>query len=110
MRPTWACGVSLKRAQKMQLRNVDLRSVGHSNQKLSPKIDFWDFHRVYPLENLKPISPKESLIKLKNQNYGSIINIKNKPKFFGEFPSQHYALFIIHTNIQFLLSQFQLSA
>ena len=39
MRPAQAWEVSLKRAQKMQLRNVDLRSVGHSNQKLSPKID-----------------------------------------------------------------------
>ena len=52
MRPTWACGISLKRAQKMQLRNVDLRSVGHSHQKLSPKIDFWDFQHAYLLEHL----------------------------------------------------------
>ena len=30
----WPNGVSPKRASKMQLRDVDLRSVGHSNQKL----------------------------------------------------------------------------
>ena len=37
----------------MQLRQVDLRSVGHSNQKLSQKIDFREFHQVNPLEHLK---------------------------------------------------------
>ena len=51
-------GVSLKkRTRKMQLRNIDLRSVRHSNKKLSPRIDFWDFHHVYPLEHLNPIPP-----------------------------------------------------
>ena len=51
-----------------------LWSVGHSNQKLSPKIDFWDLHHVYPLEHLKAISTQE--IELKNQNDGSILTIK----------------------------------
>jgi len=36
----WPNGVSPKRASKMQLRDVDLRSVGLSNQKLWLKIDF----------------------------------------------------------------------
>ena len=53
VRRTWPSGVSLKRAQKMQLRQVDLRSVGHSNQKLSQKIDFREFHHVNPLEHFK---------------------------------------------------------
>ena len=75
MRPTWACEVSLKRVQNMQLRNVDLRSVGHTNQKLSPKIDFWDFHYVYTIEHLKPISTQENSIELKNQNDGPILTI-----------------------------------
>ena len=74
-----ACGVSLKRAQKMPLRNVDFRSVGHSNQKLSPKIDFCDFHHVYPLEHLKPIFTHENSFELKNQNDGSF-NHKKAPK------------------------------
>ena len=80
----WSCGwgIPKKRTRKMQLRNIDLRSVRHSNKKLSPRIDFWDFHHVYPLEHLNPISPppQESSIKLKNKNYGSIINIKRNPK------------------------------
>jgi hypothetical protein len=29
---------------KMQLRNVELGSVGHSIQKLWAKFDFWEFH------------------------------------------------------------------
>ena len=37
----------------MQLRDVNQRSLGHSNQKLWPKLDFWEFHHVYPLEHLK---------------------------------------------------------
>ena len=36
----WSSGVSPKKASKMQLRNVDLRSVGHSSQKLWPKTFF----------------------------------------------------------------------
>ena len=32
---------------------VDLRPLGHSNQKLSQKIDFREFHHVNPLEHLK---------------------------------------------------------
>ena len=42
----------------MQLRQVDLRSVGHSNQKLSQKIDFQEFHHVNPLEHLKWVAPR----------------------------------------------------
>ena len=38
-----ASGVSLKRASKMQLRGVDLRSVRHSSQKLWPVMDFLNF-------------------------------------------------------------------
>ena len=37
----------------MQLRDVNQRSLGHSNQKLWPKVDFGEFHHVYPLEHLK---------------------------------------------------------
>ena len=42
----WSCGwgIPKKRTRKMQLRNIDLRSVRHSNKKLSPRIDFWDFN------------------------------------------------------------------
>ena len=39
---TWQ-KVSLKRALKMQLRDVDLRSVGHTSQKLWPVMDFLNF-------------------------------------------------------------------
>ena len=35
-----------------KLRNVELRSVGQSLQKLWPKLDFWEFHHAYPLEPL----------------------------------------------------------
>ena len=37
----------------MQLRDVNQRSLGHSNQKLWPKVDLGEFHHVYPLEHLK---------------------------------------------------------
>ena len=53
MRRTWPSEVSLKGSRKMQLSNVDLRSVGHSYQKLSQKIDSQEFHHVYPPEHLK---------------------------------------------------------
>ena len=36
----WSSGVSPKRASKMQLRDFDLSSVGHSSQKLWPKTCF----------------------------------------------------------------------
>ena len=36
----WSSGVSPKKALRMQLRDVDLRSVGHSSQKLWPKTFF----------------------------------------------------------------------
>ena len=36
----WSSGVSPKKASKMQLRNVDLRSVGPSVQKLWPTTFF----------------------------------------------------------------------
>ena len=36
----WSSGVSPKRASKMRLRDVDLRSVGPSVQKLGPKTFF----------------------------------------------------------------------
>ena len=49
----WPNGVSPKRESKMQLRDVNLRSLGHSNQKLWPKVDLGEFHHVYPLEHLK---------------------------------------------------------
>ena len=49
----WPNGVSPKRESKMQLRDVNQRSLGHSNQKLWPKFDFGEFHHVYPLEHLK---------------------------------------------------------
>ena len=52
---TWPSGVSLKRALKMQLRGVDLRSVGHSSPKLWPKIDFWKFPQLHPV--LKTFTP-----------------------------------------------------
>ena len=50
---TLPSGVSLKRALKMQLRNVDLRYVGTSIQKLWPKMDFVNFPLVYPLSTKK---------------------------------------------------------
>ena len=36
----WSSGVSPKKASKMELRDVNLRSVGHSTQKLWPKTFF----------------------------------------------------------------------
>ena len=36
----WSSGVSPKKASIMQLRDVDLRSVGHSSKKLWPKTFF----------------------------------------------------------------------
>ena len=42
----------------MQLRQVKLMSVGHSNQKLSQKIDFWEFHHVNPLEHFKWVATR----------------------------------------------------
>ena len=52
-RKIWPSGVSPKRESKMQLRDVNQRSLGHSNQKLWPKVDLGEFHHVYPLEHLK---------------------------------------------------------
>ena len=49
----WPNGVSPKRESKIQLRDVIQRSLGHSNQKLWPKVDLGEFHHVYPLEHLK---------------------------------------------------------
>ena len=49
----WSNGVSPKRESKMQLREVNQRSQGHSNQKLGPKVDFGEFHHVYPLEHFR---------------------------------------------------------
>ena len=46
-------GVSPKRESKFQLRDVIQRSLGHSNQKLWPKVDFGEFHHVYPLEHFR---------------------------------------------------------
>ena len=45
----WPNGVSPKRASKMQLRDVDLRSLGHSSQKLWLKINFWIFWAQFPI-------------------------------------------------------------
>ena len=38
----WPNGLSLRRVSKMQLRDVDLRSIGHSIEKLWPKTFFWE--------------------------------------------------------------------
>ena len=51
----WSSGVSPKKASKMQLRNVDLRSVGHSSQKLWPKTFFGKKCLVFCLISLKKI-------------------------------------------------------
>ena len=40
VRGTWPGGVPLKRALKMQLTGIDIRSFGHSFQKLRQKIHF----------------------------------------------------------------------
>ena len=40
----------------MQLRDVNQRSLGHSNQKLWPKVDLGEFHHVYPHEHFKSCS------------------------------------------------------
>ena len=58
----------------MQLRQVDLRSVGHSNQKLSQKIDFWNFHSTSTSTETSDGLPYET--------YGSI-NLKKftRPSF-----------------------------
>ena len=50
VRQTCLSGVSLKRASKIQLRGVDLRSVGHSSQKLSAENYFRKFPLLYPLQ------------------------------------------------------------
>ena len=41
------------RKENQKLRDVNQRSLGHSNQKLWPKVDLGEFHHVYPLEHLK---------------------------------------------------------
>ena len=43
----------LEKSTKNAAQTGHLRSVGHSNQKLSQKIDFREFHHVNPLEHLK---------------------------------------------------------
>jgi hypothetical protein len=43
----WSSGVSPKKASKMQLRNVDLRSVGLSVQKLFPTTFFGKENALY---------------------------------------------------------------
>ena len=53
MQKIWPNGVSSKRESKIQLRDVIQRSLGHSNQKLWPKVDFGEFHHVYPLEHFR---------------------------------------------------------
>jgi len=57
-RKIWPSGVSPKRESKMQLRDVIQRSLGHSNQKLWPKVDFGEFHHVYPLEHFRWVAPR----------------------------------------------------
>ena len=44
----WTNGVSPKRESKMQLRDVNQRSLGHSNQKLWPKVDLGEFPPCNP--------------------------------------------------------------
>ena len=61
---TWPSGVSLKRASKMQLRNVDLRYVGHSIQKLWTKMDFGTFSPCISFEHEKSAG-KRSFFKIK---------------------------------------------
>ena len=54
----WSSGVSPKRESKIQLRDVIQRSLGHSNQKLWPKVDFGEFHYVYPLEHFRWVATR----------------------------------------------------
>jgi len=54
----WSSGVSPKRESKIQLRDVNQMSLGHSNQKLWPKVNFGEFHHVYPLEHLRWVAPR----------------------------------------------------
>ena len=58
----WPNGASPKRESKMQLRDVNQRSLGHSNQKLWPKVDLGEFHHVYPLEHLKSFATDRLLV------------------------------------------------
>ena len=58
----WPNGVSPKRESKMQLRDVIQRSLGHSNQKLWPKVDFGEFHHVYPLEHFRWVATRYLLV------------------------------------------------
>ena len=46
----WPNGVSPKRESKIQLRDVNQRSLGHSNQKLWPKVDLGEFHHLWALK------------------------------------------------------------
>ena len=54
----WPNGVSPKRESKIQLRDAIQRSLGHSNQKLWPKVDFGEFHHVYPLEHFRWVATR----------------------------------------------------
>ena len=51
-------GYPRKENKKIQLRDVIQRSLGHSNQKLWPKVDFGEFHHVYPLEHFRWVATR----------------------------------------------------
>ena len=74
-------GVSLKRALKMQLRGVNLRSVGHSSQKLLPGNDFWTFPHLYPHLNQKRLARYRLWVyKFENRSVGSPYLSPSAPK------------------------------
>ena len=62
----------------MQLRDVNQRSLGHSNQKLWPTVDLGEFHHVYPLEHLKSFATDR-------------LGVYNAEKFFVAFSRYIYS-------------------
>ena len=87
----------------MQLRDVIQRSLGHSNQKLWPKVDFGEFHHVYPLEHFKSCSTDRLWVYNAEIFFlASFDHIKSavrrtkpnsKKKFFSGHPIVHLVIF-----------------
>ena len=97
----------------MQLRDVDLRSLGHSNQKLWPKVDLGEFHHVYPLEHLKSFATDRLWVyNAENFFVASFDHIKsavptenrNLKKVFSGHPNVHQLVNISFYRFRKLLS------
>ena len=77
----WSSGVSPKKALRMQLRDVDLRSVGHSSQKLWPKTFFGIKMPCILHYNAKKITNSSKSLRFwKTQLFSQIIDQKEQKK------------------------------